>query len=73
MIVLVYKETVSPLRDSIIVGTMWIAQFGLVQLGSYNTCNSSTFLASKTSRYTHNEFTLPLIAIKPQTLWYQQL
>jgi hypothetical protein len=30
-------------------GTMWIAQFGLVQLGSYNTCNSSTFLASQIS------------------------
>jgi hypothetical protein len=28
------------------VGIMWIAQFGLVHLGSYNTCNSSIFLAS---------------------------
>jgi hypothetical protein len=42
-------------------------------LGSYNTCNSSIFLARETSRIIQNEFTLHLIAIKPQTLCYQQL
>jgi hypothetical protein len=33
-------------KELLVSGIIWIAQSGLMQLGSYNTCNSSTFLAS---------------------------